>query len=510
MISRRFVRLRALGQEGYVLLMVMLILVVVGMLAATLMAAVTVNQQHVGRDRAYTESLEVAEAGLNRYLWMIASGASCEQNNFNIPGASPSNLHKVTSALTDQSGNVSGSYTMQVNPPSTGSPVVRVTVTGQGPSSVDVPRTITATIGRPAFSEYVMLTDQAVNIGGPDTRQWWGKTHSNTQIRIDTYNINDMITCTNASYNGNPGVYSSVAAVTNHPKSLQLWEYPVPKVDFGTVTADFQRLKTLAVDAGSSYAWVSPTTTSGAHGWYIKLGAGSTYQVAKVTAEYESYNNNVGGAEWGGYLRYAYTTGQSGSLSPPITYPPNGVIFVNDNVWVEGTGVTTRVTIAASGQFNSPATTADINIVGDITYAALDGKAAVGLVAQRDVKIPMYAPRGRTGSSGSNANTGIIGDCNMTIHAAMIAQTGREYVNRQSTSGPRRATLTIIGSVSSLLTPSRMTVDNYGVYGGFGAGSNDYDPFLMHTPPPSFPTVGSYQILDWQELPNTMVLQPVQ
>jgi hypothetical protein len=63
--------------------------------------------------------------------------------------------------------------------------------------------------------------------------------------------------------------------------------------------------------------------------------------------------------------------------------------------------------------------------------------------------------------------------------------------------------------VSSLLTPSRMTVDSYGVYGGFGAGSNDYDAFLLHTPPPSFPTVGSYQILDWQELPNTMELQPV-
>ena len=69
------------------LLVVMLILVVVGMMAATLMAAVTVNQQHVGRDRAYTESLEVAEAGLNRYLWMIASGESCEQNDFVIPGA---------------------------------------------------------------------------------------------------------------------------------------------------------------------------------------------------------------------------------------------------------------------------------------------------------------------------------------------------------------------------------------------------------------------------------------
>ena len=46
------------------------------------------------------------------------------------------------------------------------------------------------------------------------------------------------------------------------------------------------------------------------------------------------------------------------------------MIFVNDNVWVEGTGMTTRITIAASGQFNSPASTVDVNIVGDLTYAA--------------------------------------------------------------------------------------------------------------------------------------------
>jgi Tfp pilus assembly protein PilX len=508
MMSRVSQLRKAGGEHGYVLIVVMMVLVVVGMMAATLMAAVTVNQQHVRRDRSYTESLEVAEAGLNRYLWMVAAGESCEQNGFAIPGASPSDIHKVTSIVTDQSGNSKGSYTMQVEPPSASNASLRVTVTGQGTSNIEVPRTITATIGRPSFSEYVMLTDDPINIGGPVTRQWWGKTHSNTQVQIDTYNINDMITCAQSSYNGNNGVYSTVAAVRDHTNSKQLWEFPVPKVDFATVTADFERLKNMAVNAGSAYAKVAPKVTNGAHGWYIKLGPGSTYQVAQVTAEYESYNYNVGGAEWGGYLRYEYYTGQTGTLSPPIQYPVNGVIFVNDSVWVEGTGVTTRITIAASGQFNSPASTVDINVVGDLTYATLDGTAAVGLVAQRDIKIPMYAPRGKTGSSGSNYLTQQIGNCNMTIHAAMIAQTGREYVNRQSASGPRRATLTIVGSVSSYLQPSRLTYSSDGSYGGFGGGANVYDSFMLHTPPPSFPTVGSFQVLEWQELPNTMGVGP--
>ncbi len=505
-MARRVWQRRLRGEEGYILLMVMFILAVVGVMATTMMGFVLVNSQHVQADRTRLESLEVAEAALNRYLWMIASGESCEQNGFSIPGASEDEPHTVTADLTDQEGDVVGSYTMVVAPPTPAEPLVRITVTGRSSSPVEAPRTLTATMGRPAFSEYVMLTDDPVNIGGPPTRQWWGRTHSNTQIEMGTYNINDWITCAQRTYDGNDGVYSTDSVVRNHVNSQQLWDFPAARIEFDTVTADFERLRTQATNAGSAYAKVAPAQQNGAHGWYIRLGPANTYQVARVTQEYESYNYNVGGAQWGGYLRYEFTAGQNGTLSPPIPYPPNGVIFVNDSVWVEGTGITTRVTIAASGQFNSPTTTVDVNIVGDLTYAALDGTAAVGLISQRDVKIPMYAPRGVTGQQGT-AYPDSIGNCNMTIHAAMIAQTGREYVNRQSTSGPRRGLLTIIGSVSSFLTPSRMTISG-STYGGFGAGANDYDPFLLHTPPPSFPTVGSYQLLDWQELPRSQGVGP--
>jgi hypothetical protein len=31
---------------------------------------------------------------------------------------------------------------------------------------------------------------------------------------------------------------------------------------------------------------------------------------------------------------------------------------------------------------------------------------------------------------------------------------------------------------------------------------------LLHNPPPSFPTVGSYQILEWRELPSTLEVEP--
>ena len=74
------------GDRGYVLILAMLVLTAVGMLAATLITSVLTNQQHVTRDRSYTQSLAVAEAGLNQYLWMVASGTSSQSNGFAIAG----------------------------------------------------------------------------------------------------------------------------------------------------------------------------------------------------------------------------------------------------------------------------------------------------------------------------------------------------------------------------------------------------------------------------------------
>ena len=163
--------------------------------------------------------------------------------------------------------------------------------------------------------------------------------------------------------------------------------------------------------------------------------------------------------------------------------------------------MTGRLTMASSGQLNPAGKTAAtcINIVGDITYHAKDGTVAIGLIAQNNVKIPMYAPMLKSGS---------LSTMSMEVDCALIAQQGAEFVNRDSSGsssgwGPRRGLLTIFGSVSSFGTPTRATFSGSGSdYCGFEDGANSYDGFLLHNPPPYFPTIGSYQILDWQELPE--------
>jgi hypothetical protein len=486
---------------GYVLVVVMLVLMVVGIMAATFAIAILRNDQHVARDRAYSESLAVAEAGLNQYLWMIEDGMSSEANQFVIPGnESAADPHTETLALIDTGGAIKGSYTLQVTPPSNNQPQITVKVTGTSNSPTEVPRTIKAHIGRPAFSEYLLLVNQSVYIGGPLSRVWHGKTHSNTGIRIETSNITDTVTCAQSSYQyGNktkPGIWSDT--VPSADPSRSLWFFPVPVIDFNTVTSDFNNLSALATGvhnlafAGSGYL-----------GYYVKLLPGEKYQVAKVTAELEN-KDYVSGNNRGGYLTY-------GTLSTVRSYPDSGVIYVNDDVWVEGTALEGRVTIASSGQLNPSGQNdaTSINIVGDLTYAKKDGAVSVGLIAQNNVKIPMYAPRGKPGNMGVDmTNTGNI---DMEVDAAIIAQQGKEFVNHDASNGanmgPRRNLIMFFGSVSSNVTPYRCTTSaNERDYAGFGYGSNTYDRYLLHTPPPHFPTIGSYQILDWQELPDAQAV----
>ena len=487
LVSR--VKLAGQEQQGYVLILAMLILVAVGMAAATLLTQVQTNQQHVTRDRAYSESLAVAEAGLNQYLWMVASGKSSDSNGFAIAGNTGPYPQWEKLNLTDiyNDAVINGTYAILVTPPTATDSRLLVTVTGKATSSADVPRTVSAHLGRPAFSEYVMLTDDEVWIGGPIDRVWHGKTHSNTSVRIDTANITDPVTCANATWGGYPGVYSlgDPDKVQSTDPSVKLWKYPVPAISFTTVTSDFTRLSGLA----SSGGMVLPYSTSAAHdsrqGWYIKLLPGKQYQIQRVSGETETSSG------YGGGLTLVAPT----PLAPSgvLSYPANGVIYVNDNVWVEGTNLTGRITIACSGQLNGSGKTAatSIHVVDNLTYAALDGTVAIGLIAQNNIEIPSYAPL-------SNTHDGVE-TIDMTIDAAMIAQQGKEYAVAADLGGPDRDLLTIYGSVSSLHTPYRY---NPGSDGGFENGANTYDTFLLHNPPPYFPTVGSYQILDWRELPS--------
>ncbi|MBN1319234.1 MAG: hypothetical protein JXA87_00190 [Thermoleophilia bacterium] len=502
--------------DGYVLILGMLVMFVMLLMGGALLLQVQRNQQHVQRDRAYTQSLAVAEAGLNQYLWMVASGTSSEVNDFAIPGASAANPHKMSFVYTDPyDGTVKGEYATEITPPSASEPNLTVKVTGISNQPVEQSRTVSAHLGRPAFSEYVLLADEQVRIGGPLNRKWYGKTHSNTGVCMETENINDIISSARTTYTytqggtypGRPGVWSNhgfglTTVVPASSPSRNLWMWPVPKVDFSTVTSDFVKLNDLAQGTGVNIPYSTSAPHDGRQGWYIKLMPGEHYQIRQVTGEHEDKNYSDGN-DVGGYLTLNNGVQPHGVSNGTYDYPEDGVIFVHDNVWVEGEPhLDGRITIACSGQLNPTGKTAatSIHIISDITYKEIDGTVVVGLIAQNNIEIPAYAPY-RKGTKPQ------IGTVDMEINAAVIAQQGKEYTRAGEIGGPLRDTLTIYGSVSSFQTPYKYRSSGLGV-GGFQNGSNEYDPFLLHNPPPYFPTTGTYQILDWQELSSSMAVEP--
>ena len=242
----------------------------------------------------------------------------------------------------------------EVTPPDETTSNVQVVVTGQASSTADAPRTVYAQLGRPSFSQYILLTNDEVWIGGPLTRQWFGKTHSNTGICIDTANINDTVSCANATYSsgmfgGNRnGVWSGhIYTVPSGDASRKFWTFPVPAIDFNTVTSDFAKLSSLAVGTGVNIPYATATAHDSRQGWYIKLLPNKKYQIRRVTGETESPSYSSGN-DIGGTLTISTSNGY-GIGDGAYDYPTNGVIYVNDNVWVEGTNINGRITIASSG-----------------------------------------------------------------------------------------------------------------------------------------------------------------
>jgi hypothetical protein len=83
------------------------------------------------------------------------------------------------------------------------------------------------------------------------------------------------------------------------------------------------------------------------------------------------------------------------------------LIFLDDNVWVNGAINTARLTIAA-GRFPDDSTTRrSITINNDLTYTNYDGTDTIGLIAQK------------------NINVGLFSEDDLRIDAAIIAQNGR-------------------------------------------------------------------------------------
>lgn len=462
----------SLHRSGVTLIQILITGVVVSTIAIIMATGIVAQQRFAQRTERAISSTYIAEAGMNYYLWHLSHNVSdyCDGKACGTLGAYGYGPFDYDYKGPD--GRVIGNYSIYIQPPTSASASATVRSVGQAKNGAK--RTLQASIAIPSFAQYAILTNTEIWIGQNESVD--GPLHSNIGIHFDGVG-NDTISSAQASYRpsaqfgGNGQVKNGVWG-NGGPQSL--WKFPVSPIDFQSVTADLQKIKS---DAQSNGHYLPPTNAgnpSAKLGYYLELRSDGGIDVYRLTREQCSSTNRT--------------------FIQTLTHPANDLLYVEDNVWIRNTPGQTypsRLTIAASYLPSNGSTNKTITIMGDIKYAAKDGSAALGLIAQKDVKVSRQAPN------------------NLEINAAMLAQNGHVWYEKDTLAGTNcnqtvKGNITVYGAIATnqYWTWTYVSGGNQTPVDGYATTLNSYDKKLRFTPPPSFPLSGTFSILNYREVLN--------
>ncbi len=442
------------------MLMTVLVFGSVALLIITGISSYGLSEHRASNYRHNNEAaLHMAEAGIGYYRWHLAHDADdfWDGNTSSTPGPY---IHDVT----DKDGNIIGHYALTIIPPDPGSSIVIIQSTGWSTQQEQSQRTIQVRMGKPALSDYTFL--QHANMRFSPTTFVSGKIHSNGGVEFNGTTDSYVQSARETYDTGTSGVQNGVWG-TGGPQGF--WEFPVPPIDFNSVSADVSLLQELSQEPEGFYR-----PASGVQGWRVEFLANGTFNLYRVTSR-------VPYCQWSGAcVQQWYDLGGT-VLEGNYPIPENGAMFFEDDVWVNGV-VNGRVTVVAARFPENPANYRDIYISGNITYATLGGDDVLGLIAQSDIIVPLQVPE------------------HMTIHAAALAQYGQIYrpLYRSNYQNSLQESLTFFGSQISFSgggwkwgTPP---------VSGFITTNHIYDGNLLYYVPPGFPTKETYELISWEEI----------
>lgn len=420
------------------------------------------SHRQVGSEMA----IYIAEAGINYYRWHLAHDPDDFQDGTGTQGPY---VHQ----YVDPQGQQSGTFSLEITPPSNGSSIVEIQSTGWSSRYPNVKRTIKAQYGKPSLARFSFLQNASSWYGAGLTVN--GEIHSNTGIRMDGVNTSKVTsaqtTYTCGSETGcnpatqRPGVWGSGSGSA-------LWEYPVPAIDFNSISFDFNNMRDSAQAEGLYMG------ASGARGYHVVFQSNGNFTVSRVntTNYYSAYS-----PEDGCQRRYERITGET--TLGTYSVADNPIIFLEDILWVEGV-VRGKTTLVAA-RFPLDSNNMDIWINGNLTYAAYDHTNTLGLLAQRDIYFTRNIPE------------------DFRLDGAFLAQKGK-IIRHGYISG---CGLDSTHSVKNQLTINGAIISFNKSYWNFGSSPSsgfitrqiNYDADLLYKPPPYFPTSGDYEFISWSE-----------
>ncbi len=402
-------------EEGFALVVTIGVVMAVGLLAVALMGVAISQSGQASYGKTKTRAIHVAEAGLDAYLYQLKQNPYYYTTNPTVPA-------------TSYGG---GTYSVLAVAPTT-STALTVYASAWLPLS-HVPTTIAAEVRFPTFADYTFLSNTSMNIGvGADIT---GKVRANGNIRNDG-RCRDLV--------------SASGAVTGSGTFDDGYEQGVASVDFAGVTTDLTNMRSWAQADGT---YLAPYTGPG---YYLQLSSLGRYTVSRVT----------GGTGTGNLTLQLVGT---------YNLPARGVVYVDDDVWVDGSFYG-RMTVATPG---------NIYIKQSITHTSGPNPSSLGLIAGQSVIVPTWYA--------NFPNT-------IDIRAAMLAQTGTVYGDLRS--GVVKDRITINGSMSFNTQGYFASVSGGVVVAGFRQRFYSYDTSLDLNPPPQYPVIkdGSMKVSSWREV----------
>lgn len=466
--------------RGYLLLMALVfgsvLLTVLGAMSAYVLTQNKVQHAATGQARAFS----IAEAGLSYYHWLLAHRPGDLTNGTGSPGPF------VIPYYDPETGESLGTYTLAItgNTACNQTTSIDITSTGATNDGSGVTRTLVARYAQPTVALYSYILNESVWAG--DDRVINGPYHSNGGIRMDG-SANAPVTSSLASWLCTSSFGCSPSATKNGVwgagTNQNLWSYPVPQIDFAGIAADFTALKTTAQSAGIYLPRYSSGNSNGAaywRGYHLLFNSNGTVTVRRVSSTIARDVTPVNPADSSSdrILIQNETAYNTYTISSTC-----GLIFVEDNVWIEGT-VSGKVTVVAA---NVTTTGVEPNayLRNNVTYVDSDGSDGLTVIAERNVLIAPDAPT------------------NMTLNGIFIAQGGafgRNLYDCPSSYEPR-GTLTIVGTTVSNKRTGTKWVNGCGWSdGGYQSRVDSFDRKLATDPPPFTPIVSSdYEFIDWRE-----------
>ncbi len=470
----------------------MLLVLVFGGIFFTMLAALSsfVLTQNHAQDftRARAESFSIAEAGLEYYRWFLSHFPGNTQNGTGHPGP-------YTINYSDPEGGVLGTYTLSITGNNACGSVQSIDVSSTGVAS-DTPGVSTTLVARyaaPSVAAYSYIVNSSVWAGAD--RVINGPYHSNGGIRMDG-TVNAPITSSLSTWDctsdfGCTPEQPTAPGVVGSGANQTLWSFPTPQIDFAGIAANFTSLKATAQASGIYLPrFSSGNSRSSAYhkGYHLIFNADGTLTVREVT-NVDTLSNVYPVDGSSGYTN-DYTLIGSEAAYKTYTIPANcGLIFVEDNTWVEGV-IPSKVTLVVAN-VTTPGVTPEVVLHGNITYASTDGSDGLTIIGQHDILIAPDSPT------------------DMTLNGTFIAQSGafgRNYYYYPSggCNGlyEPRGTLTIFGTTVSNLRTGTAWIN------GCGNGSNAgyqkridaFDRQNSTDPPPFTPTTSTqWQFVDWRQ-----------